>query len=292
MSSPFRHVALIGKHRSPEAAVPLSELAAWLEARGVEVSIDPITAEHVQGNRRAVLELAEIGRRADLAIVIGGDGTMLNIARTLAPFDVPLVGVNMGRLGFLTDVSAETLFDTLGAMLDGAHVVEPRMLLAASVRRGDLPLMDMAAFNEVSVNKGAHGGLIELEVRIDGQFVYNLRADGLIVSSPTGSTAYALSAGGPIVHPALSVLSLVPVCPHTLSNRPIVVPGGARVEIFMLRAYGARVQFDSHSHAELEAGDCICVASSTHAVRLLHPLGHDYYHMLREKLHWSETPGG
>lgn len=288
----FRHVALIGKHRSPEAAVPLTELAAWLEARGMEVSIDPVTAEHVQDNRRAVLSLAEIGRRADLAIVIGGDGTMLNIARTLAPFDVPLVGVNMGRLGFLTDVSAETLFDTLGAMLDGAHVVEPRMLLSASVRRGDTPLMELAAFNEVSVNKGAHGGLIELEVRVDGQFVYNLRADGLIVSSPTGSTAYALSAGGPIVHPSLSVLSLVPVCPHTLSNRPILVPGGARVEIHVLRAVGARVHFDSHSHLELEAGDCIAVARSAHAVRLLHPLGHDYYHMLREKLHWSETPGG
>ena len=292
MPSLFRNVALIGKHRSPEAALPLNGLAAWLETRGMEVSIDPITAEHVQGHSRAVLSLAEIGQWADLAIVIGGDGTMLNIARTLAPFDVPLVGVNMGRLGFLTDVSTETLFDTLGAMLDGAHVVEPRMLLAAGVRRGQEPLMDVAVFNEVSVNKGDHGGLIELEVRIDGQFVYNLRADGLIVSSPTGSTAYALSAGGPIVHPSLSVLSLVPVCPHSLSNRPIVVPGNARVEIHMLRALCARVHFDSHSHVELEAGDCIAVARSDHAVRLLHPRGHDYYHMLREKLHWSETPGG
>jgi NAD+ kinase len=292
MPPAFRHVALIGKHRSPEVAAPLIELAAWLEARGVEVSIDPITAEHVHDHRRAVLSLAEIGRRADLAIVIGGDGTMLNIARTLAPFDVPLVGVNMGRLGFLTDVSVDTLFDTIGAMLDGAHVVEPRMLLAAGVRRADAALMEVAVFNEVSVNKGSHAGLIELEVRIDGPFVYNLRADGLIVSSPTGSTAYALSSGGPIVHPSLSVLSLVPVCPHTLSNRPIVIPGSSRVEILVVRAHGARVHFDSHSHVELETGDCVTVARSAHAVRLLHPVGHDYYHMLREKLHWSETPGG
>lgn len=292
MSPAFRHVALIGKHRSREAAAPLTALAAWLEARGVEVSIDPITAEHVQDHRRAVLTLPDIGARADLAIVIGGDGTMLNIARTLAPFDVPLVGVNMGRLGFLTDVSVETLFDTIGAMLDGAHVTEPRTLLAARVLRDGAELLDVAAFNEVSVNKGAHGGLIELEVRIDGQFVYRLRADGLIVSTPTGSTAYALSAGGPILHPSLSVLSLVPVCPHTLSNRPIVVPGAARVEILVVRSQGARVHFDSHSHVELEGGDCVAVSRSPHQVRLLHPLGHDYYHMLREKLHWSETPGG
>ncbi len=167
MKTGFRHIALIGKHRSPEIAKPLIELAEFLERRGVEVSIDPITAEHVSDHRREVLTLEQIGKRADLAIVIGGDGTMLNIARTLAPFDVPLAGVNVGRLGFLTDVSIDTMFDTVGAMLDGQYMVEPRMLVAVQViRRGDR-IADMIAFNEVAVNKGAEGSLIELEVRID-----------------------------------------------------------------------------------------------------------------------------
>jgi len=291
MKTGFRHIALIGKHRSPEIAKPLIELAQFLERRGVEVSIDPITAEHVTDHRREVLTLEQIGKRADLAIVIGGDGTMLNIARTLAPFDVPLAGVNVGRLGFLTDVSIDTMFDTVGAMLDGQYMVEPRMLVAAQVIRGGARIADMIAFNEVAVNKGAEGSLIELEVRIDRQFVYNLRADGLIVASPTGSTAYALSSGGPILHPSLSVLALVPVCPHTLSNRPIVVSGSSTVEILVLTAADARAHFDSHSNCELEEGDLIVVKRCPNLIRVLHPSSHDYYHMLREKLGWSETPG-
>jgi NAD+ kinase len=291
MEPRFRHIALIGKHKSPEIAAPLLELAAFLARRGVEVVIDPVTAEHVTDHRRPVLTLEQIGRRADLAIVIGGDGTMLNIARVLAPFDTPLVGVNMGRLGFLTDVSVGTMLETIGAMLEGGYVVEPRMLLASAVHRADRRVLDVVALNEVSINKGAHGSLIELEVLIDGQFVYNLRADGLIVTSPTGSTAYALSSGGPILHPSLSVLALVPVCPHTLSNRPIVLPGDSALEIRMLGAVDARAHFDSHSHFDVLPGDRVVITRCPNMIRLLHPSKHDYYHMLREKLHWSETPG-
>jgi NAD+ kinase len=291
MKTGFRHIALVGKHRSPEIAQPLIELAEFLEGRGVEVSIDPMTAEHVTDHRRDVLTLEQIGKRADLAIVIGGDGTMLNIARTLAPFDVPLAGVNVGRLGFLTDVSIDTMFDTVGAMLDGQYMVEPRMLVTAAILRGDQRIVEMNAFNEVAINKGPDGALIELEVRIDRQFVYNLRADGLIVASPTGSTAYALSAGGPILHPSLSVLALVPVCPHTLSNRPIVISGNSTLEILVLSAEDAGAHFDSHSHHQLHVGDRIEVKRCPNLIRVLHPLNHDYYHMLREKLGWSEAPG-
>jgi NAD+ kinase len=291
MKTGFRHIALIGKHKSPEIAQPLIELAEFLERRGVEVSIDPITAEHVTDHRRDVLTLEQIGKRADLAIVIGGDGTLLNIARTLAPFDVPIAGVNVGRLGFLTDVSIDTMFDTVGAMLDGQYMVEPRMLVAAQVIRRGESLVDLVAFNDVAVNKGAEGSLIELEVRIDRQFVYNLRADGLIVASPTGSTAYALSSGGPILHPSLSVLALVPVCPHTLSNRPIVISGNSTLEILVVRAADARAHFDSHSHCVLEERDVIVVKRYPNLIRVLHPSNHDYYHMLREKLGWSETLG-
>jgi NAD+ kinase len=287
----FRTVALIGKYKSPEIAGPLLDLAAFLEKNGRTVVVDPLTAVHIGDHRRLVLSLEDIGKQADLAIVIGGDGTMLNIARTLAAFDVALVGVNVGRLGFLTDVSMETMFDTIGSMLEGHYIVESRMLLQSEVRRGGVRVMDVVAFNDVSVNKGAEGSLIELEVRVDRQFVCDLRADGLIVASPTGSTAYALSAGGPIVHPSLSVLSLVPVCPHTLSNRPIVVSAESVVEILVGSAADARVHFDSHSHCELKEGDRVLVRRCADKIRLLHPSTHDYYHMLREKLRWSEKPG-
>ncbi len=287
----IRTVALIGKYKSPEIAGPLLDLAEFLERRGLAVVIDPLTAVHVGDHRRLVLSLEDIGKQAELAIVIGGDGTMLNIARMLAPFDVALVGVNVGRLGFLTDVSIDTMCDTSGAMLDGQYIVEPRMLLESEVRRDGGRVMDVVAFNDVSVNKGAEGSLIELEVRVNNQYVYDLRADGLIIASPTGSTAYAMSAGGPIVHPSLSVFSLVPVCPHTLSNRPIIVSSESTLEILVQRAADARAHFDSHSHCELKEGDRVIVRRFPGTIRLLHPSNHDYYHMLREKLHWSETPG-
>jgi NAD+ kinase len=287
----FRTIALIGKYKSPEIAGPLLDLADFLERHGRSVVVDPLTAVHIGDHRRLVLSLEDIGKQADLAIVIGGDGTMLNIARTLAPYDVALVGVNVGRLGFLTDVSMDTMFDTIGAMLEGHYIVESRLLLHSEVRRGGVRVMDVVAFNDVSVNKGAEGSLIELEVRVDRQFVCDLRADGLIIASPTGSTAYALSAGGPIVHPSLSVMTLVPVCPHTLSNRPIVVSAESTIEILVGSAADVRVHFDSHSHCELKDGDRVVVRRCPDKIRLLHPSSHDYYHMLREKLRWSEKPG-
>ncbi|HTT39614.1 MAG TPA: NAD kinase [Burkholderiales bacterium] len=289
MACTFNTIALIGKYKSPEIAEPLLALAQYLQQRGVRVLVDQLTASHVARNRLEVLSLEEAGRIADLAIVIGGDGTMLNIARTLAPYDVALVGVNQGRLGFLTDISMDSMLETIGAMLDGNYVAESRMLLASQLQRGASTLLEVLAFNDASISKGADGGLIELEVRIDGEFLYTLRADGLIVSTPTGSTAYALSAGGPILHPALSVFVLVPVCPHTLSNRPIAVSAEADIEVLMRRCADARLHYDSHSHMELQPGDRIRVRRYPRSIRLLHPVGHNYYGMLREKLHWSET---
>lgn len=289
MPKTFRTIALIGKYKSPEIAEPVLRLAKFLSERGVKVLLDPLTASHVGSNDYIVLPLEEIGRAAQLAIVIGGDGTMLNIARTFAPFDVALVGINQGRLGFLTDLSMNGMFDAIAAMLDGKFVEESRMLLQAEVWSAEDKVLDVVAFNDISVNKGAKGSLIELEVRIDGKFVYNLRSDGLIVTSPTGSTAYALSSNGPILHPSLNVIGLVPVCPHTLSNRPIVVGSESEIEIMILKAADARAHFDSHSHHEMKARDKIVVKRCPYSIRLLHPLEHNYYHMLREKLHWSET---
>ncbi|MGA0023162.1 MAG: NAD kinase [Burkholderiales bacterium] len=291
MSSAFSTVALIGKYNSPEIAGPVMRLGHFLEQRGVKVLIDRLTAAHIPDCPYSVLRLEELGREADLAVVLGGDGTMLNIARTFAPYEVELVGVNQGRLGFLTDISLDTMFETITAILDGQYVTEERMLLESEVwsgNNGDQErVFEVLAFNDVVVAKGFAGGLVEIEVRVDGQFIYNQRSDGLIVATPTGSTAYALSSGGPIVHPALSVMALVPVSPHTLSNRPIVLSGDSTVEIIVRSADDPRAHFDSHSHFDLREGDRVVVRRYQHKIKLLHPVGHSYYAMLREKLHWN-----
>jgi len=287
MKSSFKTVALIGKYKSPEVAGPLLDLGRFLESRQVKVLIDKLTASQVKQAKYPVLALEEIGLQADLAVVIGGDGTMLNIARTLAPHDVALVGVNQGRLGFLTDISVENMIATIGAILDGKFVAEERMLLEGQVYSGTRKTFESLAFNDVVVSKGAKGNMLELEVRIDGQFIYNQRADGLIVATPTGSTAYALSSGGPIVHPSLSVIALVPVSPHTLSNRPIVVSSSCTVEIIVRDNPEPRAHFDSHSRCDLREGDRIVVRRYASTISLLHPEGHSYYGMLREKLNWN-----
>lgn len=289
MSSQFKTIALIGKHKNPDIVAPLLSLGQYLEDRNLEVLLDSLTAATMAETKYPAMTIEDIGRYADLAIVLGGDGTMLNIARKLAPFKVPLVGINQGRLGFLTDLSIDTMFETLGSMLDGQYVTERRMLLYVEVARDDVAY-DALALNDVAVNRGVGGNMIEFEVRINGEYVYLLRSDGLIVATPTGSTAYALSAGGPILHPSLDLITLVPVSPHTLSNRPIVVGPDAIVEILMHRTAVARVHSDSHSHFDLQENDKVVVRRSPHTVTLLHASNHSYYRMLREKLGWSGLP--
>lgn len=272
--------------------VPLLRLGRYLKSRNLNVLLDHLTASHVTETEteHPVMTMDEIGIHADLAIVLGGDGTMLNIARKLAPFDVPLVGINQGRLGFLTDLSIDTMLETLGSMLDGRYIAERRMLLYVEVARAETNTFNALALNDVAVNRGVGGNMIEFEVRINGEYVYSLRSDGLIVATPTGSTAYALSAGGPILHPSLDLIALVPVSPHTLSNRPIIVGPDAIVEILMHRTAVARVHSDSHSHFDLQEHDRVIVRRSPHEVTLLHSSDHSYYRMLREKLGWSGLP--
>lgn len=289
MSVSFQTIGLIGKYNSPEVAGPLLRLGNYLQGRGVRVLIDRLTAGHVGQTDYTVLPLEEVGKQAGLAIVIGGDGTMLNIARTFAPFDTALIGVNLGRLGFLTDVPLDAMCETIGTILDGQYSEEERMLLSAQVYTEGALRFQVLAFNDVVVSKGVKGGMIEFDVHIDGQFVYTLRSDGIIVASPTGSTAYALSSGGPILHPSVRVMALVPVCPHTLSNRPIAVSSDAVVEITMRAAPDALAHFDNHSHFALRDDDRLVVRRFDHFTRLLHPPGYSYYNMLREKLHWSEA---
>ena len=289
MKFPFQNVALIGKYKAPEIAEPLLRLAAFLSSRGLRVVVDNLTAEHLAGNPYPVMTLEQMTGSVDLAIVIGGDGTMLNIARTLSPHHIPLIGVNQGRLGFLTDLSMESMQEAIAAMLDGKYVAEQRLLLSAKVLRGGAEVFGGLAFNEIVVHRSQISSMVEFEVRIDGEYLYNQRADGLIVSTPTGSTAYALSAGGPILHPGLDVLELVPVCPHSLSNRPIVVKSSSVIEILMHRTGDIRVRFDSHTTCDLQLHDTIVVTRHPEAATLLHPEGFSYYHTLREKLLWNQT---
>ncbi len=290
MKFPFKTVALIGKYKTPEITEPLLRLAAFLSGKGVAVVVNSRTAENFSQHPYQEVALEQMGDKVDLAIVLGGDGTMLNIVCTLAPHGVPLVGVNQGRLGFLTDISLDTMQQTIGAMLDGKFVTEQRMLLSARILRDGAEVFSALAFNEVVLHRGGGSSMIEFEVRIDGEYLYNQRADGLIAATPTGSTAYALSAGGPILHPSLDLIVLVPVCPHTLSNRPIVVKSESILEILPLSSGDVRVRCDSHSYFDLRANDKVVVTRHPQPACLLHPVGHSYYHTLREKLLWNKTP--
>ncbi|HEX5364299.1 MAG TPA: NAD kinase [Gallionella sp.] len=289
MKFPFQNVALIGKYKAPEIAEPLLRLAAFLTSGGLQVVVDNLTADHLADNSYPVMTLEEMTGVVDLAIVIGGDGTMLNIARTLSPHHIPLIGVNQGRLGFLTDLTLDNMQESIAAMLEGKFVTEQRLLLSAKVLRDGAEVFGGLAFNEIVVHRSQISSMVEFEVRIDGEYLYNQRADGLIVSTPTGSTAYALSAGGPILHPSLDVLELVPVCPHSMSNRPIVVKSSSLLEILMQRTGDVRVRFDSHTTYDLQLHDKIVVTRHPELACLLHPVGHSYYHTLREKLLWNQT---
>lgn len=285
----FKTVALIGRYKSRDVALPLRSLASFLAARGCTVLVEQETAAEAGVEEFPLVDYAGIGERADLAVVLGGDGTMLSAARALAGAGVPLVGVNQGRLGFMTDIAFGAMTETMGGILDGRYTVEARTMLVTEVMRAGEPIFATTALNDVVVNKGASGRLIELVVRVDGQFVYDLRSDGLIVATPTGSTAYALSAGGPIIQPGVPALALVPICPHTLSNRPIAVAESATLEITVKRGADARLHLDGQPQFDLAEGDRVEIRRAPHAVTLVHPPGYSYYAMLREKLRWSES---
>ncbi len=288
MAEKFKTIALIGKYQSPDIAAPLGTLARFLTERGIQVLLARQTAERVGTLGLPSENLPELAARADLAIVMGGDGTMLNIARTLVEHDVPLLGINQGRLGFLTDVSIDTMDETIGRVLAGDYITEERILLRSSVWRAGEKVFDGCSFNDVVVGKGTIGRLIEVIIYIDGDFVYSQRLDGIVVATPTGSTAYALSAGGPILHPSVEAVALVPICPHTLSARPIVLNSHASIEVLVTHADDARVHFDGQRHFDLIQGDRVRVGRAERTIRLLHPVDHSYYALLRQKLHWGE----
>jgi len=286
----FPRVAIVGRPGTPDLAVPLRRLADFLASRGHEVVLESETARQTPLDGHAVADADALGARADLAIVLGGDGTMLSIARQLAPHDVPLIGVNQGRLGFLTDIPLTAMERALEPMLAGRFLEERRTMLATTVARADVLHETEHALNDVAVSRGSGGSLIECAVEIDGRFAYAMRADGIIVATPTGSTAYALSAGGPILDPRLAAIALVPVAPHALTHRPIALSDTATVTITVVRGSDATAHCDGHAHFPLAEGDRVTIRRAPHPARFLHPEGHDHFAMLREKLHWSETP--
>lgn len=288
MKSQFRHVALIGKFQAQGSRSALEHIAHFLGTEGCEVAIEQDTASNTGLTHFPTLDVAAIGVQCDLALVVGGDGTMLGIGRRLARFGIPLVGINQGRLGFITDIAFDDYQSTLGPMLRGEFEEERRWMMQAEVVRDGRCVFSATAMNDVVVNRGATAGMVELRVEVDGRFVANQRADGLIIASPTGSTAYALSAGGPLLHPSIAGWVLVPIAPHTLSNRPIVLPDVGEIAIELVAGRDASANFDMHSLASLMHGDRIIVRRSEHQMRFLHPKGWSYFDTLRKKLHWNE----
>ena len=295
MKSKFRHVALFGKYHTTVSGAALEssrrvldDVAQFISRIGAEVVLEQDTAEHLGLSLYPTLKMADIGKQCDLGVVIGGDGTMLGIGRQVAPFGLPLIGINQGRLGFITDIPLENFEQTLKPMLLGQFEEEQRSMLHAKVWRDKHCVFDAFAMNDVVVNRGATSGMVELRIEVDGRFVATQRADGLIVATPTGSTAYSLSAGGPLMHPTLGGWVIAPIAPHTLSNRPIVLPDTSKISIEVMSGRDASANFDMQSLATLMLGDQITVEQSTHKVRFLHPQGWNYFDTLRKKMHWNE----
>lgn len=283
-------IALVGKQNAAGIAESLAAIAEFLHTIGYVVVLEVETAQNVILENVAVMTVAEIGRNADAAIVLGGDGTMLGIARQLAPYCVPLIGINQGRLGFMTDIPLEGMMPVLADILAGKCDSERRSLLEGSVIRDGEAIIFGLAFNDVVVSRGAGSGMAELMVHVDGHFMYNQRSDGLIIATPTGSTAYALSAGGPLLHPNLSGIVLVPIAPHALSNRPIVISDSSEIVIEIMGGRDISINFDMQTFASMQHGDRIKIKRSEHTITFMHPEGWSYYDTLREKLHWNEYP--
>ena len=286
MAERFRHVAIVGKHQAPGIKPVLEEIAQFLCSQGLDVSLEAETAQNTGLTGYDALSNDELGKACDLAVVVGGDGTMLGFARDMARHGLPLLGINQGRLGFITDIPIERWRESLAPVLAGDYEVESRAMLEGAVLRDGESIFSGLALNDVVVSRGGTAGMVELKVSVGDQFVANMRADGLIVASPTGSTAYALSAGGPIMHPSIAGWLLAPIAPHTLSNRPIVLPDSGEVSLEIVAGRDASVNFDMQSLASLLHGDTIIVRRSQHQVRFLHPQGWSYYATLRRKLRW------
>jgi len=287
----FRNIGIIGRLGSSQVLDTIRRLKKFLLDRHLHVILEDTIAEVLPGHGLQTSTRKLLGEVCDLVIVVGGDGSLLGAARALARHNIPVLGINRGNLGFLTDIRPDELEEKVAEVLDGHYLVENRFLLQAEVRRHHEAIGQGDALNDVVLHPGKSTRMIEFEIYIDGQFVCSQKADGLIVATPTGSTAYALSAGGPLLHPAIPGWVLVPIAPHTLSNRPIVLADPGEIVIELVAGRDASANFDMQSLASLQHGDRISVRRSQHHVRFLHPKGWSYFDTLRKKLRWNEGNG-
>tara|TARA_A100001015_G_C15044068_1_gene742106 strand:+ start:895 stop:1791 length:897 start_codon:yes stop_codon:yes gene_type:complete len=289
MAFAFQHIALMGTHTNPKVATSVREVYQDLQTWGLEICVEERTAAAAGLDDAHTRSLTTLPEHTDLAIVVGGDGNLLNAARIFAPHGVPVVGINRGTLGFLTDIAPHEIEKRLKPLLEGNFTEESRFLLEATITRNGEPHIQGNALNDIVLFPGDISQMIEFEVYIDERFVYSQRSDGLILSTPTGSTAYSLSAGGPILQPGIGCLVLVPMFPHTLTSRPIVVNANSKIDIKMVSEDGhQRLSFDGQSHATIDSSDVITVVKQPNHLRLLHPEDHNYYHTLRSKLRWGQ----
>lgn len=285
----FRSIGLIGRLGSGRVVDTMRRLKRFLLEKGHTVILEDAVAEMLPGHQLQVCSRKMLGDLCDLVIVVGGDGSLLGAARALCHSNVPVLGVNRGGLGFLTDISPDELEERVGDVLDGKYMAESRFLLDTLVHRGKEEVGAISALNEVVLHPGKSARMIEFEMFIDGQFVYSLKSDGMIVATPTGSTAYSLSAGGPIMHPKLDAMVLVPMYPHTLSSRPIVVEGNSEIRITISRnnEIYPQVSCDGQEHIACAPGDTLIIRKKSQKLRLIHPLDHNFYAICRSKLGWS-----
>ncbi|MBF0379436.1 MAG: NAD(+)/NADH kinase [Magnetococcales bacterium] len=291
----MRNIGIITKLSDPEALKATKDLAKWLYKQGCKVAITQETAKDAKIAKKIATpaDQEKLPHNRDLVVVIGGDGTFIAACRAVGTTGTPLLGINMGRLGFLTEVTKDAMLSTMAEILDGRYTIEKRMLLAIKIKRKNKEILKYLVLNDAVIHKGALARMLEYEVAIDKQFVFSSRADGLIISSPTGSTAYSLSAGGPIIHPTLNTILLVPICPHTLTNRPIAVPGDGIISITLsnISSLDQRLTLDGQTGFPLQEGDKILIKQSKHQLHVLHAADRNYYSILREKLRWGEQVG-
>jgi NAD+ kinase len=293
MSESIHTCALLGRFEEKSVRESAAALLPHLAQRGLTTLVQQTAAAGALGEAAMPVEDAELVTRAQLAVVIGGDGSLLYAARLVAGSGIPLLGINRGRLGFLTDVMPQDMFQCVDSVLEGRYESDHRSLLEARLLSPQHEPRSQLALNDVVLAKWETGRILDFETRIDGRFVNSHGADGLVVATSTGSTAYALSCGGPIVDPSLDVLIVVPICPHTLADRPIVVSGRSTVSVTLHERYDTRAQVtcDGVVFGELQAGGQLEIRPSQHRITLLHPPGYDYFRLLRSKLHWGRGGG-
>jgi NAD+ kinase len=285
----FKRISLITNSSANEVADTLNTVIEFLQQRKIDIELDECCAKIARNKNLPVAAADKVGVNSDLAIAIGGDGTMLKAAHLVCGHGIPLLGINRGHLGFLADIPADSVEQHLDEILKGNFAEDERFLLYCEIHRHNQLICVRHAFNDVVVQKWDVAKLIEMDTFVDGIFVHRQRSDGMIVSSPTGSTAYALSGGGPILYPTLDAMVLVPICPHSLTNRPIVINGNSRVEIIVRddEVHLARLTCDGDVAMELESGDRVMVEKKNQTIRLIHPADHDHFSILRAKLRWG-----